>query len=579
MRSPLLSILLVTVAAACVLLPGVGSAPLWDEDEPKNAACSLAMLDSADWVVPTFNGDLRVEKPPLINWVQLAGVSLLGRNEAGIRIGSAVLTIGSCLLSWWLGRLLAGPLVGLLTGLIMASCIWTAIGGRAATPDAPLVFCTTLAAAIFVHAIHRGIPGQISWWHAVGIGVACGLAMLAKGPIGIVLPLAAFIILFWWQATAPDRGQLARLQAAVAGVRPLTVTCFACAIALPWYLLVTLRTGGRWLEEFVLVHNVGRFTAPMEGHDGSLLYYPAVITLGLFPWSLVILAVPLHAWFTWRSTPRTDARRLPLAFATCWATVWVGTFSLAGTKLPGYIWPAYPALALATASYLTDWLNGQTGWEQRLWRRLSPGSVMHLGWASLGIVGCGFLIGLPLIARRYAPGDEWLGLIGLVPMVAAGLAATSQQKQQPRLALATLAVSAVTLLALLGGLAAVRFSQHQGTAGLIAAIPPAARPGNWAGLHPVRPSLVFYTGRRVDSLPDVAACLEHLRSNPSARLVIPNNRLAELLPELPADCQLLSVRPASFDPGLAVIGRTDTPANDTLAQQPTTFRPDRLERF
>jgi hypothetical protein len=204
---------------------------------------------------------------------------------------------------------------------------------------------------------------------------------------------------------------------------------------------------------------------------------------------------------------------------------------------------------------------------------------MHMGWASLGIVGCGFLIGLPLIARRYAPGDEWLGLIGLVPMVAAGLAATSQQKQQPRLALATLAVSAVTLLALLGGLAAVRFSQHQGTAGLIAAIPPAARPGNWAGLHPVRPSLVFYTGRRVDSLPDVAACLEHLRSNPSARLVIPNNRLAELLPELPADCQLLSVRPASFDPGLAVIGRTDTPANDTLAQQPTTFRPDRLERF
>ena len=275
MRSPLHSALLVTVAAACVLLPGIGSAPLWDEDEPKNAACSLAMLDSGDWVVPTFNSDLRVEKPPLVNWVQLAGISLLGRTEAGIRIGSAILTIGSCLLSLWLGRLLAGPLVGLLTGLIMASCIWTAIGGRAATPDAPLVFCTTLAAAIFVHAIHRGIPTKISWWHAIGIGVACGFAMLAKGPVGVALPLAAFVALFWWQTTVPADGRLARLQVAVAGVRPLTITSAAVAIALPWYLLVTLRTGGRWLEEFVLVHNVGRFTAPMEGHDGTLLYYPA----------------------------------------------------------------------------------------------------------------------------------------------------------------------------------------------------------------------------------------------------------------------------------------------------------------
>ena len=579
MRSPLLSILIVTAAAACVLLPGIGSAPLWDEDEPKNAACSLAMLDSGDWVVPTFNGELRVEKPPLVNWVQLAGIGLLGRTEAGVRIGSVLLTIGSCLLSWWLGRLLAGPLVGLLTGLIMASCIWTAIGGRAATPDAPLLCCTTLSAAIFAHAIQAGLPARLSRLHATGIGLACGLAMLAKGPVGIVLPLTAFIALFWWQAAAPAGGRLVRLRTAVAAIRPLTVTGVAAATALPWYLLVTLRTGGRWLEEFVMVHNVGRFAAPMEGHDGSLLYYPTTIAIGLFPWSLVILAVPLHAWFTWRSAPGTDVRRLPFAFAACWATVWVGTFSLAGTKLPGYIWPAYPALALVTAIYLADWLEGRTGWEQRLWRRLSPAAVMHLGWASLGLVGCGFLMGLPLIARQFAPGREWLGLIGLVPIAAAGLAATSQQKQQPRMALATLATSAVMLLALLGGVAAVHLAEHQGTARLIAAVPPTARPGDWAGLHPIRPSLVFYTGDTVRSLPDAAACLEHLRSTPAARLVIPTDRLAEMLPDLPTGCRLLSVKPASLDPGLTVLGRTGIPAGETLAQQPPTFRPDRLERF
>ena len=133
MRNLYLSILLVALTAGCVLLPGIGTAPLWDEDEPKNAACSVAMLDSGNWIVPTFNGDLRVEKPPLVNWIQMVGIRLLGRNEAGVRIGSVCLTIGTCLLTWWLGRLLAGPAVGLLSGIIMASCLWTAVGGRAAS--------------------------------------------------------------------------------------------------------------------------------------------------------------------------------------------------------------------------------------------------------------------------------------------------------------------------------------------------------------------------------------------------------------------------------------------------------------
>lgn len=142
-RSPSIAILIIVLSTAAALLPGLGTAPLWDEDEPKNAACTLAMLDSGDWIVPTYNGTLRVEKPPLVNWVQIVGVSIFGRNEFGVRIGSACLTVGTCLLTWWTGRLLAGPFVGLISGLVMSTCIWTGVGGRAATPDASLVFCTT----------------------------------------------------------------------------------------------------------------------------------------------------------------------------------------------------------------------------------------------------------------------------------------------------------------------------------------------------------------------------------------------------------------------------------------------------
>ncbi|MFM8892429.1 MAG: ArnT family glycosyltransferase, partial [Planctomycetia bacterium] len=100
---------LVLLAAASVLLVRLGGPALWDDDEPKNAACSLTMLDTGDWCVPAFNGRLRVEKPPLVNWLQVAGFAWLVRNETGARIGSALATVGTCLLSWRTGVLLVGP--------------------------------------------------------------------------------------------------------------------------------------------------------------------------------------------------------------------------------------------------------------------------------------------------------------------------------------------------------------------------------------------------------------------------------------------------------------------------------------
>lgn len=573
MRNPYLSILLVALAAGGVLLPGIGTAPLWDEDEPKNAACSVAMLDSGNWIVPTFNGDLRVEKPPLVNWVQMVGIGLLGRNEAGVRIGSVCLTIGTCLLTSWLGRLLAGPAVGLLTGIIMASCLWTAVGGRAATPDAPLVFCTTLAATLFAHSLRGGCQ-TISRHHAIGIGLACGAAVLAKGPVGLVLPLVAFWLSRCWLSTpAPASGWGSRLVQAGIGLRPLTICGVAAGVALPWYALVGFFTEGRWLTEFLLVHNAGRFAAPMEGHDGSLLYYPVVAAIGLFPWSLVILAVPVHAWFVWRNAPVGDPRRMAIAFAGSWALTWIGTFSLAGTKLPGYIWPAYPALSLATAVYLIDWLEQRTGWERWLSPRLTPDAVLRIGWGSLAVVGCGFLVGLPLIATHYASGSVWLGLIGLLPIATAGTAALLQQRQQRRAALAVLAASAVPFLALLGGVAAVQLAWHQGTATLVADVPSPARGGAWASLHPARPSLVFYTGGPVADLPDIDAGLAHLRSSATAKLVVQTATLPAMLPLLPPGYRVLSEKPDSFDPGLVVVGRLPHEPAPALAQHTSHAQP------
>ena len=570
-RSPFIAILTIVISSAAALLPGLGTAPLWDDDEPKNAACTMTMLDSGDWIVPTYNGTLRVEKPPLVNWIQIAGVSLFGRNEFGVRIGSTFLTVGTCILTWWTGRLLAGPLVGLLSGLVMSTCIWTGVGGRAATPDASLVFCTTLAATIYAHAIQRGALSMITKWHAIGIGLACGLAVLAKGPVGIVLPVLAFF--FTSLALRQNSDSIdwrSWLFTTANSLRLLTIFSFAAIVALPWYLMVGLRTNGQWITDFLFIHNAGRFASPMEGHSGSILYYPMILAIGMFPWSIILLAIPTHALFLYRTKRLTSWHFRAVAFAGCWVLVWVGAFSLAGTKLPGYIWPAYPAISIATALYLSDWISGHTGWEKLVFRNMASdkaaSAVMQIGWFSLAVVGGGFICGLPMISHQFAPGNEWLGLLGFLPIMTAIACFILHSCGKRGLAVSTLICSSVLFLALLGGVAAVRLAHHQGAANLLADLSPEQRTGVWASIKTPRPSLVFYTGGPVKKLSNIDAGIQHLRDTSFARLVVRSEDLPAILPLLPPGFEILNEKPRSFDSGLAVIAKTHTETPRSLAQ-------------
>lgn len=575
-RSPFIAILIIIISAVTTLLPGLGTAPLWDEDEPKNAACTLAMLDSGDWIVPTYNGSLRVEKPPLVNWVQIVGISLFGRNEFGVRIGSACLTIGTCLLTWWIGRLLAGPFAGLLSGLVMSTCIWTAVGGRAATPDASLVFCTTMAGAIYVHAIQRSSVLQITRMHAIGIGLACGFAILAKGPVGIVLPMMAFALTAGvLHSKSIFTSYKSWICSVATSLRPLTILAVATAVALPWYVLVGLRTNGEWIRDFLLVHNAGRFMAPMEGHSGSFLYYPMILAIGLFPWSIILLAVPAHAVFLWRTNRLTSSHFRAVTFSGSWALTWIGTFAIAGTKLPGYIWPAYPAISVITALYIADWLRGRTGWEKLIFRSMTSEKaadlVMNIGWLTLAAVGICLTTSLPLVLQKIAPGNEWLGLLGLLPIIAAAAAFLLQRRGHAGLAIGALTTFSILFVATLGGLVSVRLARHQGTSTLLATLSPSAREGNWASIKTPRPSLVFYTQKNVDKLESISASIEHLRTNPSAKLVVEADELPAILPHIPAGFGILCEKPGSIDMGLAIIGRIDTENTHSLAQSPPSY--------
>ena len=540
--------LVVAALAALVLLPNLGAPPLWDDDEPRNAACSLAMHATGDWIVPTFNGRLRVEKPALVNWLHLAGFAVAGVNETGARIGSALLTVATCLLVWRIGTVLFRPAAGCWAGIAMATCLWTGVGGRAATPDAPLVFFTTLALWLFVRAARvptanghgwRDAPVRLPFGAAAAIGVACGLAALTKGPVGVVPPLAALGLFAWWQASLdparcgslPTR-TLAALAAACRGVRPLVILAACLTVAAPWYTAVGLRTDGAWPQGFFLVHNVGRFAAPMEGHTGSpLIYYPAVILVGMFPWSMAAALIGAHGI----RTVRTGGDAVGVRLLACWALAWVVPFSLAATKLPGYVWPAYPAFALLTGLFFADWVRVPAPTTDR-W--------MRLAWVLLAAAGGALAVGLPLVARRFAPGAEWLGSIGLVPLAGAVLAWACQSLHSRLAASAALAGTACLTVGLLMAAGPGALGRAGGTRQLIARLPPAAPGPLPIASYRAPPSTAFYGGRlaadgRIADLREPAAVAAFIDTNPGAHLVVDARFEAEVSAALPAHYRVL----------------------------------------
>lgn len=483
---------IVAALAAVVLLPNLGAAPLWDEDEPLNVACSVAMRGGGDWIVPTFNGRLRVEKPVLVNWLQLAGFAAAGVNETGARIGSAILTIGTCLLTWDIGRRLFDPVVGGWAGVVMATCLWTGIAGRAATPDAPLAFLTTLALAAFVRGLTTaGVVdrvGRVPSTAAIAAGAAAGAAMLAKGPIGLVLPLTAFWTFAWWGAVPGSTGASAVQRWITAGrtgcrhARLLTIVTTAFIVAGPWYALVTLRTDGEWLRGFLLVHHVGRFAAPMEGHSGSpLFYYPCVLLLGTFPWSCGWIPAVRHAL---RLGGEPGPAAVGIRLLAAWIAAWVVPLSFAGTKLPGYVWPAYPAIACLCGLFIAAWAGRPDGTSDR-W--------MRMAWLWLGAAGMAIAAGLPLAAGRIVPGTAWIGLVGLVPLAGGIVAWILQSRAGRHGAVITWAATAAATVACLVGIAPAVAGLDSGPRHLVAGFVGGDSPP--LVLYRAPPSAVFYAAR------------------------------------------------------------------------------------
>jgi 4-amino-4-deoxy-L-arabinose transferase-like glycosyltransferase len=324
--------------------------PLVGPDEPRYAQVAREMFELGDLITPTLGGYHWFEKPALLYWLQIASYKALGVSEFSARLGPALFGLATVASLWLLGRF-AGDRQNQVNGLgnwlalISASTLGMIVFSHGASFDIIVTFPMTAALVsyfIFERSNERGPTSStlplILFYFFIGI------ALLAKGLIGIVFPFAivAFYNLISWKL--PSRKFFTSI---------LWGSLIAFSIAATWYIPMYLRHGYEFIDEFFLQHHFQRFTSNKYQHPQPFYFFFWVLPLMTIPWLPFFAAsvVSQVRRFLGGETTTQQASVL-LRFAWAWLLVPLVFFSLSGSKLPGYILPAVPAAVIIIGIYI-----------------------------------------------------------------------------------------------------------------------------------------------------------------------------------------------------------------------------------
>jgi 4-amino-4-deoxy-L-arabinose transferase-like glycosyltransferase len=400
---------------ACLLLLcvalfffGLGSPALWDMDEGMHAASAREMVETGDWVTPRFNGVPFYDKPPLFTWAVALSFSALGYSGLSARLPAAVFGLATVLVTWRLGRRMFGARAGFLGAAALATSAEFVALSRVVVHDIALVFCTTLALFAFWVALEderRRTPAMLA------VYAASGLAILAKGPVGL---LPGFVGGLFLLAT--------RRLGFLREMRLATGVLVVLAIVVPWYLLAARADPGflpYWTAKIT-----GSLADDTSYKAKPITYYLPVVAGGLLPWSLYLPAAVARA-----VRLRRGAEGPALVLLLIWLVAPFVVFSLAAVKLVTYLLPIFPAAALLVGvAGAALWEGGDRALERGfLWptRALFAAALaaplalllfapkgelerngVHLG--QLELAAAGLLLGsgaaLALLTRRNVPG-------------------------------------------------------------------------------------------------------------------------------------------------------------------------------
>lgn len=311
----------------------LGSHGLMETSEARYAEISWEMARSGDWTTPRYNFIKHFHKPPLIYWATAASLKLFGENEFAARFPQALFGLGGIMAAFFLGKLLFDTLAGFLSGLALLSTMEYFFISRYLVTDMLLALFVTLSLLFYC----RGLAKKSNWWLFF---ISLSGAMLAKGPVGILLPA---MIIGLDLVIAGKWGEFFRL----GWGKGLLVVAVICG---PWFIWLCWKNPGL-LQYFVFFHTIDRFFSKVHGRPGSIFYFVPVFLIGLLPWTPLLPSF-IKNYFSSNGTLEKRNNR----FLAVWVLGPLVFFSLSGSKLVHYLLPIFPATALLTGKMWRDLL-------------------------------------------------------------------------------------------------------------------------------------------------------------------------------------------------------------------------------
>ena len=345
----LVSLLLVFIV---LWFSGLGYRKLANPDEGRYAEIPREMVVSHDWVTPRLNGIKYFEKPPLQYWATATAYTLFGVSEWATRLWPALTGFLTVLVIGWAGARLFGLAAGAAAALILIGNIYFSVMGHIATLDMGLAFFMSLALVCFLRAqaasadmnpLQRDVDpprrdaDQRQRYWMMGAAAASACAVLSKGVVAIALPGLALI---FYSLAQRDVSIWRRLH-------PIASSAVFLAIAAPWFIAVS-RANPEFLRFFFIHEHLERYTTATHHREGPLWYFLPILLIGLVPWIGLLPRAVRAAWLAPRpvGTARTQGTFSNERFLVAWALAIFIFFSASHSKLPAYVLPLVPALAL-----------------------------------------------------------------------------------------------------------------------------------------------------------------------------------------------------------------------------------------
>ena len=355
-RSHARALAVLAFVALLSILPGFFAIPATDRDESRFAQATKQMIESGDYIDIRFQDEVRYKKPAGIYWLQAGAVKAaqaLGFPQALTtiwlyRLPSLIGAVAAVLLTYWAGLAFVSRRAALLAGLMMACAVLLSVEGRIAKTDAMLLATVVAAmgamARLYLPEQRPLIDARASWTLPLIFWTALAAGVLLKGPvIGLFVGLAVLTL------AIVDRSARWLL-----GLRPFLGLAWFALLVLPWFLAITLRSGDSFFSESIGHDLLLKLASGQESHGAPPGFYLLLYWVTFFPGAmLTLLAVPA-VW---------AARREPGAkFLLAWVVpAWI-VLEIVVTKLPHYVLPLYPAIAILLAGIVDARMLSRNRW-------------------------------------------------------------------------------------------------------------------------------------------------------------------------------------------------------------------------